>query len=253
MPGMPRGLSSENRKSLYPESFVRKSKRRTSWASKEPHRKKQNYRRSVPCSFVFQTDSSPSSRGVQAGNADSAQRSQQHGGGLYISVTSQRPGGAIGQPRTVLQGIMGWQRGHFMQLVTPVSRFTQQRDRLNENLGIKLLNRSATHFTSYFYNGFKFKFKFKKIIFLISWLTSFTNCQKKQHISIKFLTMMPRKPKDSLCTLIFGRFNTTKGGCVSTRVHLLVGCFVCRIIQKLPLWPRRNHRLNFWNVSMCEF
>ena len=241
MPGMPRGLSSENRKSLYPENFVRKSKRRTSWASKEPHRKKQNYRRSVPCSFVFQTDSSPSSRGVQAGNADSAQRSQQHGGGLYISVTSQRPGGAIGQPRTVLQGIMGWQRGRFMQLVTPVSRFTQQRDRLRENLGIRHLNWSAT----YFYNWFKFK--------LFSWSTGSFLSQTSfwQRWNFKSFNLNIFSPQNSQNPKILRTFRSfalwflgINRGCVFTRVHLLV-------VLSAGLYKDYCYYywLNFWNVS----
>lgn len=63
-----------------------------------PTTKKQNYRPSAPCSFVFPPDSSSSSRGVQAGNADSAQSRQQGGGGLYTAVTSHGAGRAIGQP-----------------------------------------------------------------------------------------------------------------------------------------------------------
>lgn len=63
---------------------------------RNPSEKKQNYR-PAPCSSVFPTDRSPSSRGVRAGNADSAQSSRPGGGGLYTAVTSPRPAHATGQ------------------------------------------------------------------------------------------------------------------------------------------------------------
>ena len=108
MPGMPQqGGDFRRSKTSLSRKCSQKIQKENSWASKEPQRKKQNYRPSPPCSFVFPPDSSPSSRGVQAGNADSAQSREPGSRGLYTAVTSQRTGCAIGQPRGTLQGIMG--------------------------------------------------------------------------------------------------------------------------------------------------
>lgn len=136
MPGMPRGLPSAGQKPLDPGNVVRKSKRRTSWASKEPppRRKKQNYRPSAPCSFVFPPDSSPSSRGVQAGNADSAQRSRRAGRGFYTSVTSHRPGGGRWSTTPPPAGHHGRPEQPFYANRRTCQSFYLTRDRLRANL-----------------------------------------------------------------------------------------------------------------------